>query len=230
MLPRLGWWKDDLDIFVEGFVEQHEWEDMTQKLIKYVNNKNALDYISSLLDIPSDQFVLLGQGFYGTAYSLPDNSVIKITSSSLEAECVMELFQIQEKNPDAYKEVFPYIYEYGVIDNLYGWDGLFKSPIAAMDIPQQSLYKNNKSQRVFIFPIFWYRRENVEGFRGKVETLEDAFYKAKRLGVDLADTHLDNWGLVGRDGKLVVVMRDLACYSRKRGPGDYDGQLRKKGF
>lgn len=199
---------------------------IVRKELEKLATKHVVEYISSVIGIDYSAFSYLGRGAYGEVYLLPDNSVIKVTGSSLEAECVIKLFNEQESTNTTIHDSFPVIYEYGMIDNLYGFDTLY-NVFTSYD-KELHIITTSKGF-VYPFPIFWYRREDVTDVTKAIafdSALDKIYQTSKGINLRPLDMNIRNIGVVNRNGEDIVVMRDLVCRKEEGGNIDeYEGQL-----
>lgn len=143
------------------------------------------EYIKKRIGKPISR---LGEGYFGEAWLMKDGSVVKITKSHIERNCVRLLFDAQEENPEKYIEYFPKIYAYGDI-------------------------KTDKQLAPRPF-IFWYQKEeldDVPAYPFSFEIMMDFRQKVrKELGIDAQDLRKSNFGVrSSQPNKL--LLRDLEC-------------------
>jgi len=223
---RFLWYGDNPSL--EGASSNRELQVALQKLLP----DSIIDFSNRNIG-EVDRF--LGGGVYGEVYLLKDGSVIKFTTSAMEALCVESIMDIQESAPNKYKKVFPVIYEYGWIEGNYALgdtygvgkyedeDDVFFTAI----LPRK---KTKDFELAYTLPIFWYRRENVHDPRNEDEAwiregnnnrLKIKNYARRYLDVELVDYHEENWGFVDRKGKSYMVYRDIVCELELPYPIDY---------
>lgn len=155
--------------------------------------KSSREYLTEIVGKPIE---LLGTGGMGEVWGLPDGTVIKITSSKAELECVTRLFEA-ETNNKPYSVHAPRIYGIGeILESEY----VFFSEIDGA-IPHT--------------PVFWFLREPLEDILlefgelaiERKEALKDIVRKHQLYPIDYQKS--SNWGIRLDSGEL--VMRDLAC-------------------
>lgn len=129
----------------------------------------------------------LGAGVMGAAYLLTDGSVLKISSSQTELECVEKVYPI--RNPH-----LPEVYEFGLINAFSPFFYYVREPLD--DIPDLQYW----SKKNMGAP--WQWAEQLEPI---AEELDEEY------GIDIfLDYGPYNWGV--RPGEPdTLVLRDLAC-------------------
>jgi len=160
-----------------------------------------------MYEVFPDSYIVahLGHGYYGEAFLLSDGSVVKVTSSPDEAECIVKIADLQEKEEEAIN-IFPIIYEYGVVDKTI----LF-------DRAQEFVFDDRIRMDT---AIFWYRREQLDDVpnHGSLKIIPPTWLSVihekrdqalSKYGIEIVDYTLDNWGLRPSDGEL--IFRDLMC-------------------
>lgn len=150
------------------------------KLLHHIWNEYGLSFNDKIV-------AALGAGVMGAAYLLTDGSVLKISDSQTELECVEKVSQI--RNPH-----FPEIYQYGLINAFSRFFYYVREPLD--DIPDLEYW----SRKNIGAP--WQWAEHLEPIAEEI---------AEDYGIDImVDYGPSNWGV--RPGEPdVLVLRDLSC-------------------
>lgn len=184
-------------------VKQGEYQDLKNRA-----QFSDIEFISALAKVAEDDISELGSGDFGTAYSLGDGRVAKLTSSRGEAEVSLRQMQIQAEGAVKIHEVYRDGRSYVIIQEEVDTDssieddfGLLLNLLASQNLPIQylnyldydELSEEDKSDY-----------DSIEDF---IQGIENVNWAYRQLGVEASDIKYDNLGY-NEQGELVAFDLD----------------------
>jgi len=174
--------------------------------------KEVADAFFSKHNIDPEAMSFLGEGHFGTAYSVGDGRVLKITSSESEYKIAAELLENPRENL-----VKIYAAEKAVESPLRGYYYILQEELT-QDSEDESLFYEALSlldaQGVPVSYISSFDEEEYEAENGEIspdvktflQELSEVVWDARRFAGDTMDIHAEN---IGRDKNGVLKAFDL---------------------